>query len=833
MATPPFVEVLVSLPVEGSFHYRVPPHLLGRLEPGHRVLVRFGRRRVTAFVVRACETLPEAVAETRLRPVEARLDPAPLVPPDVLLLARFAADYYLSPAGEVLKAALPPGLTAASKVRWVATETGRAALEHAGPIAPELGRAGGTAQLFSEPPEADPTQDELRALLVTAKDRGLSREEAARGAGRRLERLGLVEPRDQLSVSGGGGELTVIARRMPRALAEPYLIRAPARRALYDALSSGPRPLEELRAELGPGRVRAALTALEARGVLERRTVAAEAETSTEPGAAHARAEAERPSLTEAQRRVLSVLTAELRAPRPQGFLLFGVTGSGKTEIYLGVIEAALAQGRGALVLVPEIALTPQLEARFVDRFGGLVAVLHSGVPDGERRRRWRSLREGRSRIAVGPRSAVWAPVSRLGVVVVDEEHDGSFKQNTDLRYHGRDLAMVRARQAGALTVLGSATPSLESLHLVRQGKLTILELPSRIGNRALPEVEVVDLAEERRAMKGEPRLVSRALEDALRAMKDRGEQGIVFLNRRGFNTIVHCGACDDVKKCPHCDVSLTFHLSERKLSCHYCGFFEPLDTPCRSCRSRDVRPLGAGTERVTALLKEMIPDLRVLRLDRDVTQRAGGLDETLDAFRRGDADLLVGTQMVAKGHDFPRVTVVGIVLADASLAFPDFRAAERTFQLLTQVAGRAGRADRPGRVIVQTLQPGHYALEAAARHDVHRFLEAELPLREELSYPPFSRLGAVRLDSLDAERAEAAADRAAELARRLTDLRVLGPAPAPIARVKDRFRFLVLLFAPSPARLVGGMARVRRALADPPLRGVDVVFDVDASDLL
>lgn len=343
-----------------------------------------------------------------------------------------------------------------------------------------------------------------------------------------------------------------------------------------------------------------------------------------------------------------------------------------------------------------------------------------------------------------------------------------------------------------------------------------------------MPEVEVVDLAEERRANRGEPRLISRRLEDALRKLKEKGEQAIIFLNRRGFNTIVHCGACDDVKKCPHCDVSLTFHRQERRLSCHYCDFQEPLYASCRSCGSKDVRPLGAGTERITDVISAMIPDLRLARLDRDVTQKAGALEATLTDFREGRADVLVGTQMVAKGHDFPKVTLVGIILADASLALPDFRAAERTFQLLTQVAGRAGRAERPGRVIVQTLQPDHYALQSALRHDVEAFTSVEFRMRQTLSYPPYCRLGVLRIESRDLEQAESAAHRAAEVAKTLPELRVLGPSPAAIAKIRDKHRFLILLFAATPAALCAKMTSIKHRIGS-----TGIIFDVDAFDLL
>lgn len=814
-----YAEVVVTLPVEGRFHYRVPPHLEGELQAGHRVLVPFGGRRSTAFVVEPEAVLPDGLAPERVKAIEARLDAEPLLPPALLSLCRFAADYYLAPVGEVLKVALPPGFTGASKLRFVLTPLGRDALAHR-PVRLPDGTRVTTAQW---------------TVLEGAQGNGTPKSKAPANAAASLQTAGWIVLRDELSARDGGGEVEVAARKMAPPLAEPFLAGAKNRRALYDLLSAGAVPLTELKDRLGPSRLRTALKRLVADDVVETRTVPKAVPRDAEPRPVQAVPEATRLEPTEAQRAALETLSAALDSEGPKAFLLHGVTGSGKTEVYLGTIERSLARGRGAIVLVPEIALTPQLEARFRSRFGDEVVVLHSGLTDAERRRRWLKIRRGEAHIALGPRSVVWAPLPSLGVVVVDEEHDASFKQHNELRYSGRDLALVRARQAGAIAILGSATPSLETLHLAEQGRVQRLRLSARVQGRPMPAVEIVNLSEERRAMKGEVRLLSRTLEDRLREVKARDEQAIIFLNRRGFNTIVHCGACDDVKKCPHCDVSLTFHRGAQKLVCHYCGFDEGLNAKCRSCGSRDVRPLGAGTERVVNTVQSLLPDLRILRLDRDVAQRAGELDDVLDRFRKGEADVLVGTQMVAKGHDFPRVTLVGIVLADASLAFPDFRAAERTFQLITQVAGRAGRAERPGRVVIQTLQPDHYALSAAVQNDVDGFYELERRGREEARYPPFSRLGVVRVESLDSDRAESGAKAVAQWARELAqnpELRSVGPAPAPIAKVRDRYRFLVLLFAPTPARLVAWMGQVKRT-ATQSLRGVDLIFDVDALDLL
>jgi primosomal protein N' (replication factor Y) len=809
---PRFAEVAVTLPVRGRFHYAVPEHLRGQLAVGHRVLVPFGSRRVTGFVLDLPPELPEDV-QAKLRPIASRMDEAPLIPQDILQLATFAADYYQATVGEVLKLALPPGLTAASVVRLVATPVGRRWLEE-------------DAQVFSERPELTGPQREL--LVAAAQGQGVKGAKARSRAADALEALGLVARKESFTAHEGEATVEVAVRALAPPEAWPLIRRAPARRELYARLERGPVPVAALVASLGGATVRGALKRLVADGVVRLEQAPAG------PGAQGEAGHEAPPEPTPEQAEALASLLASFDSGAPGAFLLQGVTGSGKTEVYLRLIAHALAGGRGAVVLVPEIALTPQLEARFRARFGDQVVVLHSALTDAERRRGWRRLRAGDARIALGPRSALWAPVEALGVIVVDEEHDPSFKQGSDVRYNGRDLALVRASRTRSLVLLGSATPSLETLHRVEQGRLQRLSLAARVGARPLPKVQVVDLTEERRQLKGELPLLSRALSDGLRRVVASGEQAILFLNRRGFNTIVYCDECGAPKTCPRCSVSLTHHLRQRKLACHYCGFEEPLEVPCRQCQGQAIRPMGAGTERVVAAVKEEVPGARVLRLDRDATQKVGVLEETLRAFRAHEADVLVGTQMVAKGHDFPRVTLVGIVLADASLAFPDFRAAERTFQLLTQVAGRAGRADAPGRVVVQTFQPQHYALLAAVKHDVQAFLQFELPAREEAGYPPYGRMGLVRVESRDQAMAEAVAARAAEAARGapLDGGRVLGPAPAPIDRLRERWRFQVLVLTPSPARLLGAFARVRGALEDVP-RKVDVVLDVDPMDLL
>ena len=550
---------------------------------------------------------------------------------------------------------------------------------------------------------------------------------------------------------------------------------------------------------------------------------------------------------TPAQRRVL----ARLGAARGDGggaFLLHGVTGSGKTLVYIELVRRVVAGGGGAVVLVPEIALTPQTVARFRQAFGDLVAVLHSGLSDGERQDAWRQLRSGEKRIAVGARSAVFAPVSALGAIVVDEEHDGSYKQSEAPRYSARDVAVVRARRTGAVCVLGSATPSLESWTNARSGKYALLELPDRVGGGVLPEVRVVDLrvrppeapppaSGPRPATDGAPtppppppRILSPMLADAVRRRLSRREQTILLLNRRGYATFALCESCGAVGECVDCSVSMTLHRARRRMICHHCGHAEDPPTRCPRCGSREMTYGGLGTEQVERVLVESFPGARIARMDMDTTRGKWAHRDILERVRKGEVDILLGTQMIAKGLDFPRVTLVGVINADTGLHLPDFRSCERTFQLLSQVAGRAGRGSLPGEVVIQTYVPDHYVVRAAVAHDYRGFVERELGARTDPPYPPHLRMARILLSSPVQADALAAAESLDEWLRdrRLEGVEVLGPAPAPIERLHGRFRWHVLLR--------GGVAGIGRTLrsvaANFRARGSDVRVSLDRDPL-
>jgi primosomal protein N' (replication factor Y) len=538
------------------------------------------------------------------------------------------------------------------------------------------------------------------------------------------------------------------------------------------------------------------------------------------------------PELTAPQANAVERLVSELESRGKRAFLLDGVTASGKTEVYLRAVQRALELERGAIVLVPEIALTPQLVTRFRARLGERIAVLHSGLSDPQRHAMWRALRRGELRVAVGARSALFAPVRDLGLICIDEEHDGSFKQEEGVRYHARDMALLRAHRAGAVCVLGSATPSLASVALAQNGRLETLKLPARARTTALlPKVEIVDLTKVG-AGPGGDRLLSLTLFRALEEVLKRGEQSILFLNRRGFSPSLICGSCGNLVKCPNCSVSLTLHRSKgESLQCHYCDYTIAVPKVCAECGAARLTEEGSGTERIEATLKQALPTARVARLDRDVA--AGAKSEAvLDRVRAGEVDILVGTQMVTKGHDLPNVTLVGVLNADSALSMPDFRASERTFQLLVQVAGRAGRGDTPGRVLIQTRQPTHPAIAYALRHDVAGFIEQEMLDRQEVRFPPFSRLALVRFDAVEEGHALAECERIAAIARNAApaSVELLGPTAAPLARLRNRYRFRFVLRAVDRKPLRDALLAVARASVN---RLVRMAIDVDPVNML
>lgn len=537
-------------------------------------------------------------------------------------------------------------------------------------------------------------------------------------------------------------------------------------------------------------------------------------------------------ALMEEQARALEIIRQALEAQPRETVLLQGVTGSGKTEVYLQAIQSVLERGEGAIVLVPEIALTPQTVERFRARFGEGVAVLHSGLSDGERHDEWHRIRRGEARVVVGARSALFAPVEALGLIVVDEEHEPTYKQEESPRYHARDAAVMRGRLEGCCVVLGSATPSLESCRNVKRGLYRLARMDARVDHRAMPVMRVVDMAAEAERQ-GQPSLFSAALIEGLYDRLDRGEQVMLFLNRRGFSSSIQCERCGYVSECSSCSVSRNYHKRAGKLICHVCGSEEPVPSACPDCGDPNFAYRGSGTEKMEEVLGKLCPRARIARMDSDTMRRKEAYQEVLDAFRAGKIDLLVGTQMIAKGLDFPNVTLVGVLNADIQLHVPDFRAGERTYQLLTQVAGRAGRGDVPGEVIVQTYSPHHPAIRAAQQMRAEIYLEEDLTFREQLSYPPFAHLVLVTFRGMD----EAVVMKACEgFARRLEGMLPAGVVtapvmPAPLSRAKGYYRFQLMLRCTHTVKMT---APIRHMLGQVKLpKGVRVTVDVDAVSLL
>jgi len=754
------VAVALPVPFQSAFTYRMPE---GAVVPprGSRVVVPFGGRRMIGVV----QARADGGGGLALKDVLQVLDEEPLAPPPLLDLAEWIAGHYLAPPGECFKLVLPPAGVRASRA---------------------------VVRLSSRPadaPDGDPVVAALRggALRLSALAHRLGRD--PRAAVARLREAGLVEVEQDLAGPGFREVQVAVRTDAPaapkgRAQAEVLarLSAAGGRRRVADLVRDRPS-------------LRGAVDRLAETGALR---FEKEREARAPAGLPAAPASVVDPTADQ-----LSALEPIVEAVRGGGFrpfLLHGVTGSGKTEVYLRAIEAALERGRGAIVLVPEIGLTPMLVRTARARFGGLVSVLHSELSTGERHDEWWRTREGEARVVVGARSAVFAPVADAGLIVVDEEHDGSYKQDESPRYHGRDVAVYRARLEGCPVVLGSATPSVESHANALAGKYARLALPSRVGPQGLPKVEIVD----RRAVlkAGGDAILSPALRAALESRLERGEQSLVLLNRRGYATSLLCRECGQQAMCPNCSVALTLHHGGRTALCHYCGHERPSPTACPSCQGAYLRLSGYGTERVAEAVAAAVPKARVDRLDRDRASRRGAVASVLAAFEAGKIDVLVGTQMIAKGHDFPRVTLVGVIDADVGLGLPDFRSAERTFQLLTQVAGRAGRGDAAGEVILQSHWPDHYALTLACAQDYEAFFEREMEFRRTMSYPPAAALVNVIIRSEDAAKGAAEAEAIARSLRTTAPgrYRVLGPAHAPLARLKSEHRFQILLKGGRPA---------------------------------
>ncbi len=844
MATEPdhlLVEIALPVPPRRVLTYTIPSDLQKQVGVGKRALVPLGPRLVTGYIVglHTFSDQPSAVRHqaSGLKPIDAILDPEPLLDHHILELTRLIADYYLTSWGLVIRAALPPGIDrrTARTVELIEspdlfphTLSGECLTQEAGKLGPLQQQMLAALQvqrrmLLSSLKQRWPDEEVDRLIRM------LVRQNLARVEYR--ECLPLVRPAYRsllgLAVDRTSAEAELAALRR----------RAPRQASLLDRLLQSGSTLTSAEATVLAGV--SGVRGLIAKGFI--RKVTEEVERS--PWEETAAATGSWPEPNPAQQAAIDGLLAGLPSRTFFPALLHGATGSGKTEVYLRVIGEVVRQGRQALVLVPEIALTPVTADRFRSRFGDRVALLHSGLSPGERLDQWYRIKRGMADIVVGTRSAVFAPLSRLSLIVVDEEHDDSYKQQDEPRYHARDVALARGQMLGIAVLLGSATPAFESIHRAKEGAYRLFLLPERVEARTLPSMTLIDMREESLSrhvlsrdakceVRGAPLIFSRRLADAIKETLAKGEQVLLFLNRRGYARVLLCRDCGFTLHCPHCSLPLIYHAVDARMRCHYCDHRERPPARCPKCGGFAFGFLGYGTQQVEAAARLLAPDATMTRMDRDTTRRRRAHQQILKAVEQGQTQVLIGTQMVGKGHDFPGITLVGILSADASMVLPDFRAGERTYALLTQVAGRAGRGDRPGQVLVQTYNPDHYSILAARNHDYEALYRIEQPLREKRGLPPFGFLVLLLVTSSKEGHAQEKAERLTSLLleRAVSSLAIEGPAPAPLYRLKGRYRWQILAKGPDPSTLHHWVKETIALL--PPSEQVGIEVDVDPVNL-
>ena len=807
-----YLEVAVAAPLTNTLTYKAPAE--DSPQPGYRVLVPLGRRKVTGYVLAVLNEVP---AGYKIKAISSVLDEEPSFPPAMIELFRWIAGYYQYPIGEVIKTALPAGLTSASGHQINLTDYGARKLA-----------------------DSEDTPSWLATLLDKGKiapgtSRRIWRDNKQRRLVEKWAAQGLVSIEEVVTGGSAGPRKVACVTLNPTAdLADEELKKSEIKtlELLRDLAGPEQNPVPRPILAKRYSSARQALISLQEKGLVSIKEIPLYRDPFGEPAMFFPKPD----QLTAEQEAVLAELEPVLKKADFAPFLLHGITGSGKTEIYLRATKTVIDQGKTVLVMVPEIALASQLESHFVSRFGDQVALLHSGLSKGERFDQWQRVNQGKASIVIGARSAIFAPLDKLGLIVVDEEHDGAYKQEDGLRYNGRDLAILRGTLAGATVILGSATPSVISYSHALAGKYKMLTMANRVEDRELPQVEVINL-QEIKTVSGRPPLFSKELVKALRQNLADGDQSLVFLNRRGYANLMLCRDCGEAVRCPSCNVSLTMHKGRKKLLCHYCGHAVASETICGNCRSTKLVPVGFGTERLESELSKLFPEARIARLDRDTSTNRKDFLAILKAVHNREVDILVGTQMITKGHHFPHVTLVGVVWADAGLGLPDFRSGERTFQLLSQVTGRAGRGEKPGRVIIQSLNPDHYSINTARLHDYRQLYDREIELRRGLKFPPFVRLINIRIEGdnehLVQENARKIGARARQLARQHSAVDILGPAPAPLAKLHGRFRWQLLIKSSDLKTLHGFtsalLAQHRKTLP----AAVKLSLDVDPENML
>jgi len=746
-----FVQVALPLPLSPSYTYELPPQFQDDVACGSRVLVPFGRKLTTGYVV-DFTSQPQFPLE-KIKKVRELLDEEPLITEPMLRLTKWAADYYLTSWGEFIKASLPAGINIESQTIVSISDEGLRCLENVASSEEKLPHRFRLLKHLQKEPVL-PVKRIKKLFPSTSFYSSLSW----------LHKEGFITLREKLE----GGV-------------------------------SKPRWREELKSSK-------------------------EAPLSPEKPI----------ELTPLQQEVYSRIVKEMDKGKFSPILLHGVTGSGKTEIYIMAVRKALGEGRDALVLVPEIGLTPQLSRRFKSYFGTTVAVLHSGLSRGERLNEWWRVRRGEAKVGLGTRSAVFAPLPNIGIIVVDEEHDTSYKQEDSPRYNGKDMAIMRAKMQEVVVLLGSATPSMESYYKAKQEKYLYLSLPTRVSDRPLAEVEIVDMREESKRQGGAVMLSDKLL-TAIKESLARKEQVLLLVNRRGYASFLLCRSCGYTPLCPHCGLTLTFHQRPKRLMCHYCDYSRLPPQQCPQCQGEYLHLVGEGSEKFEEVLKGMLPGEAICRMDRDTTRRKGSHERILSELDEERIKLLIGTQMIAKGHDYPKVTLVGVVASDAALCLPDFRSSERNFQLLTQVAGRAGRGDLPGKVIIQTYYPDHYSIRFACQQDYPSFYQQELKFRRWMKYPPFTLIVNIIVKGRDRERVKRRAELLAHQLResRGGSLIVLGPAPAPLARIKGDYRYQLILKGKNGRRMKRCLQQSLEALRSKRVGFRNLQVDVDPMSLM
>ncbi|MEQ1948343.1 MAG: primosomal protein N' [Bryobacteraceae bacterium] len=808
---PVFCDVSLPVPLDHSFTYQMPETLRHRVQAGSRVLAPFGKKKLAGIVLRTHNDPPTGPLKDILR----LLDEEPAFDAELLRLGRWISDYYCAPLGETLRAMAPlSGEVRRGKV-YSLTKSGHEAAKQlsldSGEGATEDPATVVLRALESRPLSATYLKQKfpgVQAILTSLEKRGF------------VEAEDVAAERDPLRASSERLRIEDLTRSEGTGL--PKLPKPERELLAYLALHPGSHNLAEVEQRVPKASPSARSLA---RKGLVRLTIEPIHATSGPLRAPH--------RLNPHQEAAFTAMKTSLDKGEFHAYLLEGVTGSGKTEVYLKAIDATLALDKSALLLVPEIGLTPAVAGQFHARFPGKVAILHSAFHDADRVQEWRRIRSGAARVVIATRSGVFAPVRDLGLVIIDEEHDQSYKQQESPRYHGRDVAIVRARDAKAVAVLGSATPSLETRYNAEKGKYTRLALPERIENRPLPKVTIVDMRQEFLETKKNGTF-SRALLEAIDERLENGEQTMLLLNRRGFSSFVTCRACGERVECPNCSVTLTYHRRDRRMLCHYCNFSQRVPDKCPKCDSEYIQFVGFGSERVEDELHGLFPKARIARLDRDSVHGKRDFENILSGFRSGDFDMLVGTQMIAKGHDIPNVTLVGIINADIGLGLPDFRAGERTFQLLTQAAGRSGRGHTPGLVYLQTINPDHYAIEFAAAQNYEAFYQKEIEFRRAMSYPPFTAMANILVRSTRDEDALAKSGALGRLLQPAPEgVRVLGPAAAALSKLKNEYRYQMLIKASSRVKLANVMAEIRRFAHAEKWGATSLVIDVDPVTLL